>query len=318
MSSSAGWLPPRSRCAIPGWCSGSARRWSARCSACSSTWTPPPANTARTTSPRTSGTTAQYPDSDEYKALFDGNFADYRLHIYGLVDHPVELDLTELRALPHHEQITQHFCIQGWSGIAKWGGVSMQTIIDLVRPQPEAKWVVFYSLGEGADKGIYYDAHPIEQMSYHLTMLAYDMNDAAPVLRPRRPAAAAQRDPARLQASQMDQGHRVRRRLLRDRRRLRRLQPGPRVLRLPTIHLAADRWGANRGAEWSMPFVDMGIGIDVREAFVANIGQRALYDFTAVGEFVNTASPAAGARSSFSSVWRTGSPDRPEPAWNSS
>jgi hypothetical protein len=67
-----------------------------------------------------------------------------------------------------------------------------------------------------------------------------------------------------------------------------------------------------------MPFVDMGIGIDVREAFVANIGQRALYDFTAVGEFVNTASPAAGARSSFPSVWRTGSPDRPEPAWNSS
>ena len=27
------------------------------------------------------------------------------------------------------------------------------------------------------DGGIYYDAHPIEQMSYHLTMLAYDMND---------------------------------------------------------------------------------------------------------------------------------------------
>ena len=44
-------------------------------------------------------------------------------------------------------------------------------------PQPEAKWVVFYSLGDGADKGIYYDAHPIEHMSHHLTMLAYDMND---------------------------------------------------------------------------------------------------------------------------------------------
>ena len=44
------------------------------------------------------------------------------------------------------------------------------------KPQPEAKWVVFYSLGDGADEGVYYDAHPIEQMSYHLTMLAYDMN----------------------------------------------------------------------------------------------------------------------------------------------
>jgi sulfoxide reductase catalytic subunit YedY len=119
----------------------------------------------------------QYPDSDEYKALFDGNFADYRLRINGLVEKPVELDLAQLRALPHHEQITQHFCIQGWSGVAKWGGVSMRTILDLVQPHPEAKWVVFYSLGEGADKGIYYDAHPIEHMSHHLTMLAYDMND---------------------------------------------------------------------------------------------------------------------------------------------
>jgi methionine sulfoxide reductase catalytic subunit len=121
----------------------------------------------------------QYPDSDEYKALFDSNFADYRLRIRGLVENPVELSLAQLRALPHHEQITHHFCIQGWSGVAKWGGVSMRTILDLVRPQPSAKWVVFYSLGEGADKGIYYDAHPIEHMSHHLTMLAYDMNDAS-------------------------------------------------------------------------------------------------------------------------------------------
>jgi DMSO/TMAO reductase YedYZ molybdopterin-dependent catalytic subunit len=94
----------------------------------------------------------QYPDSDEYKALFDGHFADYRLRINGLVDNAVELDLAQLRALPHHEQITQHFCIQGWSGVAKWGGVSMQTIVDLVEPRPEAKWVVFYSLGDGADR----------------------------------------------------------------------------------------------------------------------------------------------------------------------
>ena len=119
----------------------------------------------------------QYPESDEYRALLADNFVDYRLRVHGLVDNPVELNLEQLRALPHHEQITQHFCIQGWSGVAKWGGVSMQTIMDLVRPRPEARWVVFYSLGDGPDGGIYYDAHPIEQMGYHLTMLAYDMND---------------------------------------------------------------------------------------------------------------------------------------------
>jgi sulfoxide reductase catalytic subunit YedY len=120
----------------------------------------------------------RYPESDEYKVLFNTDFAEYRLRINGLVEKPVDFSLIELRALSHHEQITQHFCIQGWSGVAKWGGVSMQTIMDLVQPKPAAKWVIFYSFGDGADAGIYYDAHPIEQMSYHLTMLAYDMNGA--------------------------------------------------------------------------------------------------------------------------------------------
>jgi adenylate cyclase len=40
----------------------------------------------------------------------------------------------------------------------------------------------------------------------------------------------------------------------------------------------------------SGPFAELGIGLDAGEAFVGNIGQRALYDFTAVGDVVNTAS----------------------------
>jgi thiosulfate reductase cytochrome b subunit len=119
----------------------------------------------------------RYPDSLEYQALQVGGFAAYRLRIGGLVDHPVELSLDGLRGLPRHEQITQHFCIQGWSGIAKWGGVSMPTIVELVCPDPRVRWVVFYSLGEGADGGTYYDAHRIEHMHSPLTMLAYEMND---------------------------------------------------------------------------------------------------------------------------------------------
>ncbi|MDQ2873631.1 MAG: molybdopterin-dependent oxidoreductase [Actinomycetota bacterium] len=118
-----------------------------------------------------------YPDDTLYQALAADNFRDYRLRVNGLVDNPVELGLAQLRALPPHEQITQHFCIQGWSGVAKWGGVSMQTLMDVVHPKPEAKWVIFYSYAAGDEGGLYYDAQPIELMSHHLTMLAYDMND---------------------------------------------------------------------------------------------------------------------------------------------
>ncbi|MGH7612373.1 MAG: molybdopterin-dependent oxidoreductase [Candidatus Dormibacteria bacterium] len=118
----------------------------------------------------------KYPDSKEYRQLQEGGFSAYRLRIGGLVAHPQELGLEEIRALPHHEQITQHFCIQGWSGVARWGGVAMSAIVDLVQPAPEARWVAFYSLAAGPDGGAYYDAHPIGHMGHHLTMLAYDMN----------------------------------------------------------------------------------------------------------------------------------------------
>ncbi len=120
----------------------------------------------------------KYPEGAAYLALQADDFRDYTLRVNGLVEQPVELDLAQLRALTRHEQITQHFCIQGWSGVAKWGGVSMQTLMDLVHPAPEAKWVIFYSHAVGPDGGLYYDAQPIEQMSHHLTMLAYDMNGA--------------------------------------------------------------------------------------------------------------------------------------------
>lgn len=44
----------------------------------------------------------------------------------------------------------------------------------------------------------------------------------------------------------------------------------------------------------SPPFAEVGVGIDAGEAFVGNIGQRALYDFTAVGDTVNMASRLQG------------------------
>ena len=46
----------------------------------------------------------KYPETPEYKALHDGNFADYRLRVGGLVDRPLELSLAELRALPGHSR----------------------------------------------------------------------------------------------------------------------------------------------------------------------------------------------------------------------
>jgi len=119
---------------------------------------------------------SKLPASQEYTNLKDHNFRDYALRIDGLVDNPITLSYAQLKAMPKQEQVTQHYCIQGWSGVAKWGGVPMRDILDLVHPSPQAKYAVFYSYGAGAEGGMYYDAHKIEHMRNHLTILAYEMN----------------------------------------------------------------------------------------------------------------------------------------------
>ena len=60
--------------------------------------------------------------------------SSYRLRIGGLVEAPQEFSLADLKAMAKQEQITTHFCIQGWSGVAEWGGVPMRDILDLVKP----------------------------------------------------------------------------------------------------------------------------------------------------------------------------------------
>ena len=62
------------------------------------------------------------PTSDIWKTLAADNFKNYRLKVFGLVENPVELSLDDLLALGTKTQITLHHCIQGWSGIAEWGG----------------------------------------------------------------------------------------------------------------------------------------------------------------------------------------------------
>jgi DMSO/TMAO reductase YedYZ molybdopterin-dependent catalytic subunit len=116
------------------------------------------------------------PNSEKYGALARDNFAGYSLRIGGLVANPKVFSFAELKAMPKQEQITEHFCIQGWSGVARWGGVPMRHILDLVRPTPEARYAVFYSLAAGGEGGTYYDVHRLENMAHHLTLLAYEMN----------------------------------------------------------------------------------------------------------------------------------------------
>lgn len=118
------------------------------------------------------------PATQEWQALAANDFKDFRLRVFGLVDNPVELSLEEIKALGQQDQITMHHCIQGWSGIAQWGGLPLAKLLEMVQLQPEAKVCVFHSFGEGLYGGEYYDTQPLEVAMHHQTLLAYEMNEA--------------------------------------------------------------------------------------------------------------------------------------------
>jgi DMSO/TMAO reductase YedYZ molybdopterin-dependent catalytic subunit len=119
------------------------------------------------------------PDSAAYDALLAGNFADYRLVVDGLVAAPRSFTLAELRALESRTQITRHDCVEGWSAIGKWKGAKLSALLDIVRPAPEVRYVVFHCAdpmdGEGAD--LYYESIDLDDAYHPQTLLAYELND---------------------------------------------------------------------------------------------------------------------------------------------
>lgn len=116
------------------------------------------------------------PGDAVYQRLVDGRFADYRLAVTGLVDHPQSFGLKALRALPSLSQITRHDCVEGWSVVGKWGGVPLGDFLRLVRPKPEARYVVFYSFDRDANGQQFYGSIDLVQAAHPQTQLALDFN----------------------------------------------------------------------------------------------------------------------------------------------
>src|SRR5579872_1258262 len=116
------------------------------------------------------------PERDDWKLMARNGFVDYKLKVSGLVDNPVELSLADIQRLAKAEEFTMHHCIQGWTGIAKWGGLPMKSLVELVRPRPDAKVVAFFSYGEGTYGEPYYDTQRRENVLKAECLLAFEMN----------------------------------------------------------------------------------------------------------------------------------------------
>ncbi|MBV9756986.1 MAG: molybdopterin-binding protein [Alphaproteobacteria bacterium] len=127
---------------------------------------------------RANGTTD--PDDDDYQALAEKNFVDWRLQVDGLVQRPLTLSLAELRAMPARTQITRHDCVEGWSCIGKWKGVPLAAVLQQAGVQPRARYAVFHCadpMENGAAESKYYESIDLHDAVHPQTILAYEMND---------------------------------------------------------------------------------------------------------------------------------------------
>ncbi len=70
----------------------------------------------------------------------------WRLQVLGLVESPVALTLDQFHALPQEEFVSDIHCVTAWSRYDNhWKGVSSRTLLDLVKPKPEAAHVIFHA-----------------------------------------------------------------------------------------------------------------------------------------------------------------------------
>ena len=103
--------------------------------------------------------------------------ATWRLQIGGMVEHPMELNYEELRALPQVSQVSDFHCVTGWTvnGV-RWRGLRFKDLLAAAKPLPGAHALEFVSAEQP-----YIDYLTLDQAMLRDVMLAWEM-DGEPLL----------------------------------------------------------------------------------------------------------------------------------------
>ncbi len=106
-----------------------------------------------------------------YKPFEAVDPARWTLSVEGLVKNPQELTLQDIQSLPLVSQVSRLKCVECWSAAAKWEGFHLTSLLQLVEPQPEAKWLHFYCADD------YYESLSLEELLMERVLFVYRMND---------------------------------------------------------------------------------------------------------------------------------------------
>lgn len=67
----------------------------------------------------------------------------WKITIKGEVEKPLELDIDSIRALCEQERVYRFRCVEGWSMVVPWLGISLGQLLSLAKPLSSAKYVKF-------------------------------------------------------------------------------------------------------------------------------------------------------------------------------
>jgi DMSO/TMAO reductase YedYZ molybdopterin-dependent catalytic subunit len=96
----------------------------------------------------------------------------YRLDVGGMVDHPMQLSLADLKALPPTHLVKDFQCVTGWrvAGV-QWTGVRLADLLDHVGAHANGKALLFKSFD-----GQYTESLTMEQAQRPDVIVAYAMD----------------------------------------------------------------------------------------------------------------------------------------------
>lgn len=107
----------------------------------------------------------------EFAQLQSGEFAEWRLTVDGMVAHPKQFSVAQLKSGPNHSQITMVACEEGWDYIAEWTGVPLDRILLDVGANVNARYVVYQSIQPD-----WYESIDMSDALHPQTILAHGMN----------------------------------------------------------------------------------------------------------------------------------------------
>jgi DMSO/TMAO reductase YedYZ molybdopterin-dependent catalytic subunit len=106
-----------------------------------------------------------------YKPFEPVDPARWTLSVQGLVKKPQELTLPDVQSLPLVSQVSRMKCVECWSAAAKWEGFHLRSLMEIVDPLTEAKWLHFYCADD------YYESLGLEELLMERVLFVHRMND---------------------------------------------------------------------------------------------------------------------------------------------